>query len=200
MRKLLCSFILIGIFSMMISAISCSNPEYKLYAFKKGINFSFEYPSHYKIKTVYAYSKDKGIGGVRFWDQLPSDWYWTDTLYVIVEDKSLSAQEAITDIESNLLEKEILEKETITMAGMQGEMLVYSYKASLPSAPPGGIGCSPRKIPAVEDPDKIRRIVRTAYFSNGKQLWSMEIGTSESKAEQFKADFEHILQTFKILN
>ncbi len=62
------------------------------------------------------------------------------------------------------------------------------------------MGCSPRKINHPDNPNNVLEIDRIAYFSNGSQLWSVEIGWSESKADQAKADFDHILQTFKILN
>ena len=54
--------------------------------------------------------------------------------------------------------------------------------------------------PAPANADTILKIDRIAYFSNSSQLWSVEIGWSESKTEQQKADFDNILQTFKIMN
>jgi hypothetical protein len=178
-----------------------NNNTYKRFTFTKGIKFSFEYPSHYYKDGIWAYKP--GIsqeGGVTFFDKLPSDWYWYDNFGIGVEYVNKSADEAIQKIVNNKLKKEIEEISNVTMAGMQGEMLVYSYQAQpLPDAQLG-LSCSPRKINHPDNPNDVLQIDRIAYFSDGDQLWSVEIGWSQSKTEQQKADFEHILQTFKILD
>ena len=175
------------------------NNTYKTFTFTKGIKFSFEYPSHYYKDGIWAYKPGiSAEGGITFFDKLPSDWYWYDNFGLGVEYSNKSADEAIEEIVNNKLKKEIVEISNVTMAGMQGEMLVYSYHEVMPEINPKGWSCSVPPAPA--NADTILKIDRIAYFSNSSQLWSVEIGWSESKAEQQKADFDHILQTFKILN
>jgi hypothetical protein len=114
-----------------------------------------------------------------------------------VVDSVKSPHQAIEEIVDNKLTKEIVEISNVTMGGMQGEMLVYSCSAPLPEGIQGrGLSCSPHNTPS--DPYHALQINIIAYFSNGNQLWSVDSGWSESKAEQQKADFDHILQTFKI--
>ena len=174
------------------------NNTYKTFTFTKGIKFSFKYPSHYYKEEIWAYKPGISAGGVEFFDKLPSDWYWYDYFDIGIEYSKKSAHEAIEEIVNNKLKKEITEISNVTMAGMQGEILVYSYHDVMPEIPHRGWSCSVPSAPA--NADTILQIDRIAYFSNGTQLWSIEIGTSESKTEQQKADFDHILQTFKILN
>ena len=176
------------------------NNTYKTFTFTKGIKFSFKYPSHYYKEGIWAYKPGVSIGFLDYWDKLPSDWYWYDHFNIFVVNSYKSAHEAIEGIVNNKLTKEIIEISNVTMAGMQGEMLVYSYPAPLPEAGQLGWSCSPRKINHPDNPNDVLQIDRIAYFSNGSQLWSVEIGWSESKVNQFKADFDHILQTFKILD
>jgi len=166
----------------------------------KGIKFSFEYPSHYYREELWPYKLGEAAGSVTFLDKLPSDWYWIDNFEIIVADSNKTAHEAIEEIANNTLKKEIIEISSVTIAGMQGEMLVYSYPAPLPELPPGGWSCSHRKVTSSSNPNIVLQIDRIAYFSDGDKLWSIEIGWSESKTEQQKADFDHILQTFKILD
>ena len=175
------------------------NNTYQTFTFTKGIKFSFEYPSHYYKEGIWAYKPWASKGDIEFYDKLPSDWNWYDHFYIRVQDSWKSAHEAIEGIVNNTLEKEIIEISNVTMAGMQGEMLVYSHHAPKVSDQ-FGWSCSPRKINHPDNPNNVLWIDRIAYFSSGNKLWSVEIGWSESKAEQQKADFDHILQTFKILN
>jgi hypothetical protein len=144
---------------------------YKTFTFTKGIKFSFEYPSHYYKEGIWAYRPGVSVGGgVNFFDKLPSDWYWYDNFGIGFEDSNKSADEAIEEIVNNKLRKQIIEISSITMAGMPGEMLVYSYPAQpLPDAQIG-FSCSPRKINHPDKPYNVLKIDRIAYFSNGNQL------------------------------
>jgi hypothetical protein len=192
------------LFILVISPIfsgcqNIDNSTNKTFTFTKGIKFSFEYPSHYQKQSYLAYKSGELKGSVTFFDKLTSDWYWLDQIFIGVEDSNKSAHEAISEIIENKLNKEIIENSNVTMAGMQGEMLVYTYHAQQQVDNSSGLSCSHREITQPSDPNNVFETDRIAYFSDGKRLWSVEIGWSESKAEQQKADFDHILQTFKIL-
>jgi hypothetical protein len=176
------------------------NNTYKAFTFTKGIKFSFEYPSNYYREVVQPYKPWASAGILEFYDKLPSDWYWYDNFNIRVGDSYKSANEAIQEIVNNPLKKQIIEISSVTMAGMPGEMLVYSYPVQpLPDAQLG-LSCSPRKINHPDNPYNVLNIDRIAYFSSGNKIWGVEIGWSESKADQAKADFDHILLTFKILD
>jgi hypothetical protein len=183
----------------MVILPGCNNSEYRTFTFKRGVNFTFEYPSHYKINSIYSYVEGKSAGGVIFFDKLSSK----DSIYgfidVSIRDASEKFPNAKTAIEQIVLgerdkdtlvvgelDEDILERTTININGISGELLVYSHKVGLIERLP-------------YESSKIIRINRTLYFDHSGLLWSIIIESDEDKAEQAKADFEHILQTFKIL-
>ena len=145
------------------------NNTYKAFTFTKGIKFSFEYPSNYYREVVQRYKPWASAGILEFYDKLPSDWYWYDNFNIRVGDSYKSANEAIQEIVNNPLKKQIIEISSVAMAGMQGEMLVYSYHEVMPEINPKGWSCSVPPAPA--NADTILKIDRIAYFSNSSQLW-----------------------------
>jgi hypothetical protein len=58
--------------SLMVILPGCNNSEYRLFTFKKVVNFTFEYPSHYKIEEVRAYQQEEVSGKVILYDKLSS--------------------------------------------------------------------------------------------------------------------------------
>jgi hypothetical protein len=98
-----------------------------------------------------------------------------------------NAKATIEQIASKEFVKDILERTTININGISGELVVYSSKVGLiPEAP--------------LESSEIVRINRTVCFDYGGLIWIIIIESDEDKADQAKADFEHILQTFKILD
>jgi len=43
-------------------------------------------------------------------------------------------------------------------------------------------------------------MLREVYFDYNGLIWRIDIRSDSTTAEEDKADFEHVLQTFKILN
>jgi hypothetical protein len=41
---------------------------------------------------------------------------------------------------------------------------------------------------------------RCVYFDQGGLVWMIRVTSTEEVAEETKADFEHILETFKVLD
>jgi hypothetical protein len=77
-----------------------------------------------------------------------------------------------------------LERTKVNVAGFSAEQVVYTLDMLFHVSSDSG----------EERPTKVYRYV---YFKDGTSLWCIE---SESElADRVKADFEHILQTFKIL-
>ena len=194
------NLMIIGVLCItIVFSLSCNNSEYRTFTFKKGVNFTFEYPSHYKKDSIGSYVEGRIAGGVTFHDKLPSDGNWYDVIFIVISDKRTgytTPKEAIEAIITDSLTKEIIERTTVTMAGLPGELLVYSYPGWVTDGPSGILSCSSSHSKVDKAPIRVNRV---AYFDDGSKIWMIEIESAERKAEQAKADFDHILQTFKIL-
>ena len=79
---------------------------------------------------------------------------------------------------------ELLERRPLTVSGVEGELLVFVEDWGM--------------ILAVQDTPKLR-YARWAYFDYGGLVWKIEASAEEELADRVMADFEHILETFKIL-
>jgi hypothetical protein len=176
--------------SLMVTLPGCNNSEYRTFTFKKGVNFSFEYPSHYKIEDVRAYEQEQVSGKVILYDKLSSKvslFGFINITIIDASEKFPNARVVIEQIASNELKKDILERTTININGIPAELIVYSSKIGMiPEAPPKSW--------------EIVRINRTVCFDYSGLIWVIIIESDEDKADQAKADFEHLLQTFKILD
>jgi uncharacterized protein YjbK len=138
-----------------------------------------------------SYVEGKGAAGVTFFDKLSSKDSIYGFIFVTIEDASEkypNAKTAIEQIASNELKKDILERSTVIINGIPGELIVYSHK----------LGVIEERLPY--ESSKIIRINRTVYFDHSGLIWGIEIESDEDKAEQAKADFEHLLETFRILD
>jgi hypothetical protein len=100
-----------------------------------------------------------------------------------------SALEESLDFSRIYKDFRILERSPVSIIGEQGEKVVYSYLWEPPLRPEGSMGDEPK-------PTETRMVL----FVHKNILWKLEIESSPSNAETTKADFEHIKQTFKILN
>jgi hypothetical protein len=176
--------------SLMVILPGCNNSEYRLFTFKKGVNFTFEYPSHYKIEEVRAYQQEEVSGKVILYDKLSSKVSLFGFINITIIDASEefpNAKATIEQIASKEFVKDILERTTININGISGELVVYSSKVGLiPEAP--------------LESSEIVRINRTVCFDYGGLIWIIIIESDEDKADQAKADFEHLLETFRILD
>ncbi|MBN1368271.1 MAG: hypothetical protein JW967_10145 [Dehalococcoidales bacterium] len=79
---------------------------------------------------------------------------------------------------------ELLERVPVTVSGFTGEQVVY-VDTLLPFPTASG-----------EQPLEITRAV---YFNVGNDVWKIEACSEMAMAEQVKSDYEHVLQTFRLL-
>jgi hypothetical protein len=78
----------------------------------------------------------------------------------------------------------LLERSSISVSGIKGEIITYLVDRLMP-------------IP-VENGKKLE-YVRAVYFDYDGLLWVIEVKCKEEISQQVKADFDHIIQSFKIL-
>ncbi len=78
----------------------------------------------------------------------------------------------------------LLEHSPVTVSGMEGEIIVYLVDKLMP-------------IP-VED-GKNLEYVRAVYFDYDDLTWEITAKCNQEIKDQVKADFDHIIETFQIL-
>jgi len=179
-----------------ISGLGCS--DYRTFTLREGIaHLSFQYPSRYELDSV-------NLGNIYLGAS-------TDIFFFTAPLKAPDLHDAMIEIYvSNPYEKwsnsdesiasylsfwsrdegfQLMERSSVTVAGVQGTQIVY-YRTSHLAEPtnPG--------IPMVRTPV----IVRKVFFDYKNQIWRISVMGHESLADIINADFEHIVQTFKILN
>ena len=169
-------FILIPVVLVASAVNSCTTSQYKTYTLKhNGITFSFEYPSGYKKDSSSIQDNPEAPIGVRF--ALAAG---KDPVFGVNIDSPLAAKidpkVAANTAGSHTLEQE-LERTSITIAGTTGELVAYSDT----------------------DPKIGATITREVFFSVNGVLWNIFIYSAVAKADEAKLDFEHIIDTFKVL-
>jgi len=112
-------------------------------------------------------------------------------MHIYVEGTSITYPDADTALEHHIqlyVEPEnILERSTISMAGISAELLVYFHEPELmPEAPSSSLD--------------VIKVTRVVYFDYNDLLWEIEIESDEDRADVAEADFEHLLETFQILD
>ena len=191
------SLLLMGVLFVVVATfLSCNSSGYRTFTFNKVAHFSFEYPAHYRKFAAHATVEDKTIY-IGFRDKIIPEGRTNGFIRVVVEGAGYRYPDAEAALEKTLLpftepEKYInpgnlLERSTITVAGVQAELIVYIREADLiPEAPASSLD--------------IMKVTRVVYFDHNNLIWRIRIQSDEDRADQAKADFEHILETFKILD
>lgn len=185
-------WVVLLIFSTMLVILGCdsSTNGYKTFTLKRGVgHFTFEYPANYEKLLVYVSdSTNVNFGG----PLLTEEEARTLLMVTVIEwDNGVPDLEASVERElyygSNFEDFKLLDRSSLHVADMQAEQIVFFYKRPI---------YEPRLIPRQPVPS----ISREVCFVNGRLDWSIRMRSHESMAEVDRLDFEHILQTFRILN
>jgi hypothetical protein len=208
-------FDILGIVLILISSVtftSCSTNGYHSITVKNEIaHFSFEYPDYYSDREGPTVQNDKihqytyvnffaPKKAITVMNPNPFDnssktvttKYAPAYIDIFVYDARDRGGTAISDLENKLKspayrDVKILDRSSIKVNGITGEQVSYMDTAIIDFQP----------IPGEEIPAKY---VRMVYFDYGNLVWNFEVGSEASMDEQVKADFEHVLSTFKILD
>jgi len=78
-----------------------------------------------------------------------------------------------------------LERYPVSVSGVEGELIAYVVDWFLP-------------VPGDDGP--LLKYVRAVYFDHNGLVWWIEAECELEMVDQVKADFEHILETFQILD
>ena len=177
--------------------------KYKQFVEDKGIaHFSFEYPAdldeHDRVRS-------REFVSASFYRCLVEDGWWDKRLYVIAEkppvlgfedvyDAATMLDRYISRMKNDFEVAQVLERSSVNISGVSGEQVVYTYdeySGTFPlfDAPLEGHPGGPSLI----------WIDRLICFDHNGLVWFIRMKSVEGAAEKTRLDFEHFIQTFKIL-
>jgi len=174
-----------------------NNSPYKTFTMTEGIaHFSFEYSSQYDIKESVS-NEDKGISYVTLVGPYNRDAKDTPEIGVIVG--SPSSENYAEDKINNLITKfsddpdfnlQELEQADLLISGIPAKLFVYQER---------DLGRIIAGIYAGVDTSAVIEVIREVLFTYNSCDWMIYIDSDSSTAEADKTDFDHVIQTFKIL-
>ena len=189
------SVVLVSLMAAAPTVDACSTSEYKTitmqhsvgssspYSVQYAIHFSFEYPSGYKRISTYAKSNPGAPFSVRFARGTGALGcvQRTDTVFGVNVNwpysEARNAREAADRTVTGLGTPELVSQRSFTMvAGIAADLLVFR---------------DPRMPDTPEE--------RAVFFDFDGRIWNVFIYSDTARAEQAELDFEHMLETFKIL-
>ena len=180
--------------------IGCQNVDvnsYKTFTLTDGnVHFSLEYRAYYKIKEVHP-SFDTGTPSDAFMDFTlisPKIKQTKDYTYikVLVEKPGRLIPDAKSQTEraennaSSWANYKLLDKYMTTIDGIEAYRLDYQNQNIVPTL--AGTG-----KPAIG-------VYRELHFDAKGFVWMIQMSSDSSTADADKADFEHVIQTFKVLD
>jgi len=181
------------IFAILMSSLSCSpyivkrvNSNFEEIRIIRGIaRFSFEYISDWKLGPFES-QKDYTLFTLH---GQSTTW----SLLVEPTGKEFLNDEAALEHDFSYWSKQLnfnlIEQSSITVDGVQGTQIIFTYYYAQLPLPQGGSGGPP--VPTT---------VRDIYFTQNGLIWSMEIYSKSEAAQKNNEYYDHLLQTFKILN
>ncbi len=173
----------------------CFWGDYKALSIKEGIaHFRFEYPCRYDATFgVHIEDEYTDVNVLSPWNNEVQG-RTILTIFVIAPDAGL--RDSKQAIEKDLSfwsdsDYQFLDRFALSIDGVEGEEIVYFYNQ--PRPPLGQVGHIPGAGPAPT-------IARGVYFDHKGLIWEITMSSNEATAETDKADFEHVLETFEILD
>jgi hypothetical protein len=184
----------------VVMSTGCSS--YTRFTLREGdARFFFEYPRNYEEMFTHVYS---GWAAVSFERSLVEEDQVIERSYLRVDvyeagrrgnsDAEAALEDEITSFatDENYRDFEVIDRSPVTIAGVAGEQVTFSY-------------CFFESDPVMDDEGPhfklpITLIVRCAYFDHAGFIWEIFLQSTEGMVEEDEAHFEHILETFTILD
>jgi hypothetical protein len=187
------TIILLVLILIIVPLTGCriaSNPDFKTFTMKDGLgNFTFEYTSLYQVKESYT---QKDISAVTLIGPYIQEVKNYTTIKVLISPPS----ELIPGAESRIKRAErnassfpdymLIGKTELVIDNIQAYRIDYMER----NLQPIDRGLSK---PPIE-------VFREVYFDTKGLRWMLQMRSDSSTADADKPDFEHVLQSFKILN
>ncbi|MFC2035816.1 hypothetical protein ACFLUJ_06825 [Chloroflexota bacterium] len=190
------TLVIVIVIGILILTVGGGNRTFTL---REGIgHFSFKYPSRYEPEIVRT---ETGPLGPETYVVL----FTSTTGHAIVEYHDAEILVHIGNIEARGRNSEeaaefnisywsrdedfrLIERSSIEVAGIRGEQIVYSYVNEF--TPHVSLGMHSVNKPAIR---------RGVFFDYNGQSWSISVTGHESIDDIVKKDYNHILETFKII-
>lgn len=154
---------------------------YRTYSIKHGdVAFSFQYPTYYRLIHTYTRSDPNASVEVMFARTKLVRGY-SDNYLDVSAGSPLAAERrpmvVINQLLSDAMHRTELERYSTSVAGIPAELVAYSYTSN----------------------SGVLMVTRAVYFNQNIRLWRIELGSDETGADVAKLDFQHVVETFKIL-
>ena len=190
--------LLVAMLATLITLTACSsipessNSGYVLETLtKRDISFSFEYPVGYEKSDPNPYEStdiNTDVIGERYL-ALYNDTKTSKQINIQLWNPTADYPDAkarldyyASNIENVGENPEISERSPLRVAAVDGEKLVYTYVIENTTDMPNRINCW------------------VAAFDVKGQIWFVTMGTNMEAPDEAKADFEHLINTLKLLN
>jgi hypothetical protein len=191
------SWATLALMLMSLFLTSCGSSDYKVFSLREGIGyFSVEYPSAYTVTRIDirndATSRytDVGlsspqVGGHPGLNEI-SIYAWpsadgNETASLVLDGMLAKAETIFQDFK-------LLQRFSVMIGDMEGQGAIFSWTAS-PVSPAGGSEAG--TLPAVS---------RLVCFRHGELAWEIHVASDSAAQAEAGADFQHIIDTFQILN
>jgi len=187
-NRLLCLALLLVVIVLALIPAACGISGYKTFTLKRGIGyFTFEYPSNYKVARMEVQD-----GGLFYTDVIlngpflekEQDFPLIGVLISRISEQQPNkeaAAEELLSLVSAFPDFKLLERSQVTVDGSEGDQLTFSYAQAVAG-------------------QSLSTISRDAFFEQGGLIWNITMRSPATILEANKAHFEHLLQTFRVLN
>lgn len=186
--------------SLIVAAVvvisSCGGSDYRIFSLKEGIGwFSMEYPPRYSVTRIdirnspSARYLDIGLAYLPETDDPGLDeisvyaWYADDN-----EPASVILDDLITTAGTVFRDFDLLETFSVMIGDMEGQGVIFSWTAYPDDS----------SVEATTDP--LPAISRMVCFRHGDLAWEIHVASDIKSQVQAEVEFNHILETFQILN
>lgn len=201
-KRVHCRWLYAGLLLILIALImqsGCDGSGYKAFTLEKGIgHFSFEYPAQYKVEKVEVRDDSLLYTDVVLSGPGPTlenggmDYTFISVFVDSTIDYPRSAEydleNTLASASEFLVDFQLLERSILSIVGITGQQIIYYCNMGV------------REYPEDPEPELLPTIVRNIYFEQGDLIWNLHISYNQSIAEDAQAVFEHLLETFQILD
>jgi hypothetical protein len=162
---------------------------YKQLTVEEGIaHLSFEYPCNWEVGII-EIREDLGFTSITVLSPFSEegDSFWTFSIISPYEDWP-NAEAALEDSLSfweSEIDFEILDRSAVEVAGVRAEQVVFFCRV-------------PRDYPLGAEPTPV--VKRSLYFEYDGLIWMIGSSSDQAVAEADNVHFEHMLETFRILD
>jgi hypothetical protein len=199
MRRLLdaWSWLIAGLVITSLLLTSCGSSEYKVFSLKEGIgHFSLEYPPEYSVTRIDirndATSRYTDIGlsappvvGSRSLNEI--------SIYAWPADGNETAALVLTGMlaraETIFQDFKLLQRSSVMIGDIEGQAATFSWTASPAAASTNESEAG--TLPAVS---------QMVCFRHGELAWEIHVASDLAAQKNAETEFQHILETFQILN